>query len=138
MSTSQDTYVFQIKAAAIASLVVTALLYFLTSARWFGFYGWAMALLAATILFAFPLLNRLRDKGRNRAWALLFIVPAALTGVVQIAYWFAFFKFGPATPVPGIARELFWNNIGFAVPYAVAALVALWLWLFASAARSEV
>ena len=137
MRTSQDAYVFQIKAAAIASLLITALLYLLTSARWFSFYGWAVALLAATIMFAYPLLKRLRDLGRNRAWALLFIVPAALIGIIQIAYWLAFFQFGTATPVPGVAREMFWIHAGFAVPYATAAMIAMWLWLFAKAGRSE-
>ncbi len=118
-------------------LALTVAVTALAPARWFSFYGWAALLLAAAALFSHPLLDRLRAIGWNRAWALLFIVPAVLIGLAQIGYWLAFFRFGPTNPTPGIVRELFWINAGFAVPYAVTVLAALWAWLFWSLSRID-
>lgn len=136
MQSTRDAYLSGLKVAAGASLTVAALLYALTPARWFSFYGWAIAVLAAVVLLSRPLLNRLADLGRRRAWALIFIVPAAALGLIQIGFWLAYFHVVPGNPVPGVLRELFWINAGFAVPYALAAMATLWLWLFWLAARN--
>jgi hypothetical protein len=137
MLTSRDIYLSRLKTAGFATIAIALLLFALAPGRWFSFYGWAAVLLAAVVLLSFPLLARLRETGRNRAWALLFLVPGALIGLVQIGYWLAFFRYGPANPVPGVMREMLWMNAGFAVPYAATALAGLWFWLFASLARVD-
>jgi hypothetical protein len=137
MQTSRDIYLARLKRAAAILLVVAVTVYAMAPARWFSFYGWAAILLAAAALFSYPLLDRLRAIGRNRALALFFIIPAVLIGLVQIGYWLAFFRFGPTNPAPGVVRELFWINAGFAVPYAVTGLAALWAWLFWSPSRID-
>ena len=135
--TSRDIYLSRLKNAALVTLAVTTTLVVLAPSRWFSFYGWATILLVAVALFSYPLIDRLRAIGKNRGWALLFIVPGLAIALAQIGYWIAFFRFGPANPVPGVVREVFWINAGFAVPYASMALAALWLYMFASTARVD-
>ncbi|MEQ1578086.1 MAG: hypothetical protein ABL894_10570 [Hyphomicrobium sp.] len=135
MLLSRETYLSRLRVATGISLAVAGIVYVLAPARWFSFYGWAVILLVAVTLFAHPLLQRLKDLGQNRAWALAFIVPGALAGLLQIGFWLVFFVLGPRNPVPGIAREMFWINAGFAMPYAIVAVVAVWLWLLTGAAR---
>ena len=137
MQTSRDIYLARLKRAAGIFLALAVAVYALAPPRWFSFYGWAALLLAAVALFSYPLLDRLRAIGNNRAWVLLFSVPAVLIGLVQIGYWLAFFKFGPTNPTPGVVRELFWINLGFAVPYAVIGLALLWARLFWSPSRID-
>ena len=71
--------------------------------------------------------------GRNLAASVLGNTWIAL---VQIGYWLAFFRMGPSSPVLGVGRELFWINLGFAVPYALGALLLLWLHVIWKAAAS--
>jgi len=135
--TSRDRYRSALTRGAAILLAAASGIYLLTPGRWFSFYGWAAILLVAVALFSPPLVRRLQDLGRWRAWALLFIVPATLIALVQIGFWQVFFRFGPTNPVPGVIREMFWINAGFAVPYATAALAFTWLWLFWSTGRNR-
>ncbi len=137
MLTSRDVYILRLKKAALATAALAFILFALAPARWFSFYGGAIVLLAAVALFSFPLLDRLKAIGRQRAMALLFIVPGAVIGLVQIGFWLAFFTVGPTYPVPGVLREMFWINAGSAVPYAATALAMLWFWLFWSLSRID-
>jgi hypothetical protein len=119
---------------AAAGLALAIVLRLISGANWFSFYGWAIIALLTLPAIAYLLWNRLPQTGRSKWRALIYIVPVALLAVIQIGYWFAFFTYGPGNPTFGIVREMVRMNAGFAFPWLAAALMAIWTWLFWSAA----
>lgn len=106
-------------------------------AGWWSFYGPALAVLVTLPFVTRLLWQRFAETGRSGWRALLYAVPAGALALTQIGYWWAFFSYGPANPMLGIAREMMRMNLGSFMPWLAAALLALWTWLLVSAARDR-
>lgn len=115
---------------ALTGLTLAAVLRAVTGARWFDLYGCATVVLVTLPAVAHFLFARLKEAGRSRAWALLYIIPAALLALIQIGYWTAFFTYGPSDPTLGIVRATIHAQLGSVLPWLAAALLLVWAWLF--------
>jgi hypothetical protein len=127
---TQKSYRFNLLITALAAAVVLGVLWLGTSPRWFGFYGLASVLLATVLPIGILLWRRLETIDWRRSWALVFVVPALLLGVIQIGFWLAFFTYGGTNPTFGILREMVRGNAGPLIPLAGLLLASLWGWLF--------
>jgi len=94
---------------AIVAVVFELGLYFVMGARWFGFYGHAVTVLALVVPVAWLVTSRFTAQGFSRWPAWLFFSLVALAAILQIAYWTAFFSMSdlaaPLAMARGMARE---------------------------------
>lgn len=120
---------------AILVLALAGVLRLGLGPRWFAFYGWATIAVTAAPILTWLLWKRLPQTGTSRWWSLLAGLPILIAALVQIVFWSLFFAQGPTNPMYGVMRELVrpWLEAGW--PIACVSMLAIWLWLLATAAR---
>lgn len=120
---------------AIACVTLGLIMRFWTGARWFGFYGPAAIALLSLPFVARLLARRLPRAGLSRWWSLIYILPVAIAGIVQIAFWWLFFTKGATNPVFGVVREMARPALELATPWLAAGLLIAWTGLVVRATR---
>jgi hypothetical protein len=120
---------------AIACVAIGLIVHFWMGARWFGFYGPAAIALLSLPFVARLLATRLPCAGLSRWWSLIYILPVAVAGIVQIAFWWLFFTKGATNPVFGVVREMARPALELATPWLAAGLLIAWTGLVIRATR---
>jgi uncharacterized membrane protein YhaH (DUF805 family) len=130
---ARDRYFKSLGVILAAALVLAAGLYAGMDSSWFGLYGLAAIVLVTLVPLSSLLWRRFTATGRSGWRALVYAIPAGLIALVQIGFWLALFTYGPTNPTLGVIRAMLLANMGYLLPWAAAILLAIWLWLFASA-----
>lgn len=123
---TRSTFIKRLALLIVAGVALGFALKFLVSPRWFDLYGVATVMLVTLPFAAALLCKRLKARGGNRAWALIYIVPALVLSAGQIGYWTAFFS-SPDTAIQlGLGRSLIRGQGGPVLPWLGGLLLLAW------------
>lgn len=122
---TQAQYFRRLMILIVLAVGLAALLYIGFGPHLFSFYGWAAVGLVIAIALSRTLRSRYTAQGVSRWPRLLFLIPAALTCLIQIGYWLAFFNLGASGVLLGPPRLMLLNEIGFLLLPALALLLLI-------------
>lgn len=119
---TRSTFLGRLAVAVLAAAAVAALSWLLAGPRWFGFYGWALAVLALVVVLWPALTRRMTALGYPRWPSYLVLGLAAVSALTQLGFWAAFFSLGERGIILGIGRTMFNEVAGPWLPWLATAL----------------
>lgn len=97
--------------------------------HWFNIYGYSLLLLAVLLSAHWIFRRELSTIKKMRTWIYIISIILGLISILQIAYWFLFFRLGQTNPQLGLLREMLrpsFERYGFNL---FSALLILWFFL---------
>ncbi|MEQ8825933.1 MAG: hypothetical protein RIC14_16325 [Filomicrobium sp.] len=88
------TYLRSLTITAIVIAVIAAALFIGFGARWFSYYGWAIAVLLGVFGLGTIVLKRYRALGLRRWPVIMWFIIVAIGAIIQAGFWYAFFNSG--------------------------------------------